>query len=422
MKLLKLDTFSSDPKIKGVVRIYFSFLILRSFSTSLIAPIAVLFFLYRKLDILQIAVIQLIYMISIFLGEIPTGAFADILGRRVSIALSLCCSFIYFIIHVPQLNPKIFFPAEILSGLAFVFLSGALSAWLVDNLKYHGYKGKLEEVFSRAKIIDSTTRMIGVLVGSYIGSYNLSYPWLVGSIGIFLTLWLIIPRMEELYFTKKKLGVKEGIENIVKTSKVSINYGIKHRKVFLLFIASMLLFFFCWAPNMYWQPRFLSLLGGEKIWVMGYVNVCMYLAIIGGAQLSVFLVKKFKSRFLILIFTVLITSFGIIIAAYSANFFIALFFFLFYEIGLGVRDPVYMSLLHENIPSKERATIISFGSVLNSAGGGIGILILGLIAKNFSISRSWFIAALVLMLSIIPYTILYKEEVPNAKDFKNICL
>lgn len=359
-------------------------------------------------------------MVSIFLGEIPTGAFADTLGRKFSITISLWCSFIYFLIHIPAIDPNFFFPAEIIGGLAFVFLSGALSAWIVDNLKYYGFQGNLEEVFSRANILSMIARLMGGFAGAYIGSRSLIYPWLGGTIGILLTIILVVPRMKEPYFTKKKLGVREGIESISRICKVSINYGIKHRTVFLLFITSLLFSFFCIGPNMYWQPKFLDLLGGEKIWAMGYINIIMSFAIIGGTHLSLYLLQKMKSRTAVLILTAFLAGFGIILAAIISNFFLAFFFFLFYEVGLGIRSPIYQSFLNENIPSKERATILSFGSVLNSAGAAFGLLVLGLVAKHLSISWSWFIAALILLSSVIPLTLLHKEEVRDSSDSKNL--
>src|SRR6266566_1701062 len=52
-----------------------------------LAPVYPLFLLSRGLDLLQINLILAIYLITVFVFEVPTGALADTAGRRFCFVL-----------------------------------------------------------------------------------------------------------------------------------------------------------------------------------------------------------------------------------------------------------------------------------------------------------------------------------------------
>src|SRR5437899_13107304 len=52
-----------------------------------LAPVYPLFLLSRGLDLLEINLILAIYLITVFVFEVPTGALADTAGRRFSFVL-----------------------------------------------------------------------------------------------------------------------------------------------------------------------------------------------------------------------------------------------------------------------------------------------------------------------------------------------
>jgi sugar phosphate permease len=76
-------------------------------------------------------------------------------------------------------------------------------------------------------------------------------------------------------------------------------------------------------------------------------------------------------------------------------------FFLLHEMGRGCWNPLLENYLQSSIPSKERATIASFCSVAPHIGGAIGLLVSGLIAKNYGISVSWFIMGFVFIIGAL---------------------
>src|SRR2546425_4559604 len=69
-------------------RTYYFISGLYNLSWSFIGPMYALFLLDRGLDLFQMSVVPAVYWIVSFLFEVPTGAFADLAGRKTSFVLS----------------------------------------------------------------------------------------------------------------------------------------------------------------------------------------------------------------------------------------------------------------------------------------------------------------------------------------------
>ena len=75
--------------------------------------------------------------------------------------------------------------------------------------------------------------------------------------------------------------------------------------------------------------------------------------------------------------------------------------FLVHEIGRGVFRPVKDSYLNKWIDAKERATTLSYESLVNHAGGAVGLVISGLLAKYLSIPVAWVAGGSILAVTAI---------------------
>ena len=69
-------------------RTYYLIFALYNFSWSFIGPMYALFLLSRGLDLFHMTAVPAVYWIVSFLFEVPTGAFADLAGRKTSFLLS----------------------------------------------------------------------------------------------------------------------------------------------------------------------------------------------------------------------------------------------------------------------------------------------------------------------------------------------
>src|SRR3990172_817343 len=69
-------------------RTYYLISGLYNLSWAFIGPMYALFLLDRGLDLFQMSVVPAVYWLVSFLFEVPTGAFADLAGRKTSFVLS----------------------------------------------------------------------------------------------------------------------------------------------------------------------------------------------------------------------------------------------------------------------------------------------------------------------------------------------
>lgn len=391
-----------DIKSKDTKTVYYLLTFLINLSASLTFATYVLFLLGKGLDLFQVMLVNLSFMIGNFIFEIPTGAYADYFGRKKSIILSNLFMIFALLIYFESSSLIMFIVAEIVAALAYTFASGALDAWVVDSLEKNRFTGKVDFVFSQSNIISQLAVLVGGLVGGYVGSISLELPFGVGAVVAFAALLVSMFFMQEEMLSKKVLNVSSSISQMGSIAKESIRYGIRH-KVVLWLISSTTLAMFAFMPlNMYWSPRF-NEMSGNQVWLMGWIWVCISLAMMAGSFLVKQFLKKEKSYLWILIFTVLTLGIPIIVVATTDMFFIVLMGFLVYEIGRGMLSPVHKAYLNKHIPSEQRATILSFDSMIGKLGAALGLLFFGWIAKNTNIQTSWLMAGFTLLFLIPTY-------------------
>ena len=97
-------------------------------------PIIVIFFQDQGLSLFEIMILQSTYSIIVACMEIPSGFFADALGRKKSLIIGSFLSFFGFLIISLSFSFWQFILAQILLGIGQSFISGSDSALLYDTL------------------------------------------------------------------------------------------------------------------------------------------------------------------------------------------------------------------------------------------------------------------------------------------------
>ena len=118
-----------------------------------------MFLEYHGQDIFWRNIVNAIFFVTLFICEIPTGAFADIFGRKASYVLSWFILALSMFIYAASSSFAGFIVAEIVAAIGRTFSNGAFDAWLKDKLDYHGCeKDKLRAIFSRKTQTGSNCR------------------------------------------------------------------------------------------------------------------------------------------------------------------------------------------------------------------------------------------------------------------------
>jgi len=101
----------------------------------LIESIGILFYLLAGISYFQLSTIEAVGLIAVLLLEIPSGAFADLIGRKYSVFIGLFLTGIELILIAYGFNYLFFLIAAFIGGIGGSLVSGADTALLYDSLK-----------------------------------------------------------------------------------------------------------------------------------------------------------------------------------------------------------------------------------------------------------------------------------------------
>ena len=355
----------------------------------------ILFMLSKGLDLLQVNLVNIFYMGSVFLLETPTGAVSDMFGRKRSFLAA--CIFISFSFSIYYCSSTLlwFGIAEVVAAVGMTFHSGALEAWFVDSLDMNGYTEKKDKLFGRAATLTSGISIVAGLLGAYFGSFNLAFPFLAGAILALATLLIGHILMDEVYFKKEKLSFQNGISRMKEIINSSIIYGVKNKIVLLLIIPGAISMFAYMAVMQYWQPYFEEI---AKTLQLGYAWVALSVGLMVGSFLVQW-TSLFK-RYHVLICTTILCAVTPLGLALSNSLLVSLPLFLLYFVGRGVMLPTRKAYINDHIPKETRATILSFDSMISRGAAALGLIVFGLIAKYTSLIGSWYAASAIILLGV----------------------
>lgn len=378
---------------------------LYTLSASLIWGVNTLFLLDAGLNIQQVFIANAAFTAGMALFEIPTGVVADTVGRRASFLLSVIVLFFttwgYYAVAKNNGNLALFVIVSVFMGLGFTFYSGAVEAWLVDALEFTGFDGSLDKVFARGSIISGGAMLIGTVGGGFIGTIDLGWPYIIRAVLLAVVFIVAFVSMHDLGYQSRSLSLATLPGEMNSILRASIQHGWAKQPVRLLMIVYFIQSaFFTWAFYA-WQPYFLDLLGKpDAIWIAGIVSALVALAMIVGNGLVERLARYCARRTTLLIWAAVVQSVAAILLGLSGSFWLALLMLLIMMGATGVTQPVAQAYMHGLIPSKERATIVSFNSMVGSAGSIIGQSGLGRISLQRTIPAGYIVGGLFTLLAL----------------------
>ncbi len=107
-----------------IIRNYATFMLLEGIALSFFFGTYTLFLFDKGLNLFEINFINFSFMTANFLLEIPTGAIADLIGRKKSVVIGLAIYSFSFFIYFLSDSFWQFLLAEIIGALAFTVFLG----------------------------------------------------------------------------------------------------------------------------------------------------------------------------------------------------------------------------------------------------------------------------------------------------------
>lgn len=362
------------------------------FALSLPAYVVVAVYLVREVGLspLELILVGTVMEATVFLFEIPTGAFADTYGRKRSMILGFFLQGIAFTIVglVPEFVPILC--AWALWGFGHTFTSGAYEAWITDEVG----TDRVGSVFMRGERISYLGAMTGIAGSVALALYDLQLPVIVGGLIVIVTALLCIPLMPETAFRPRPRTEAHAARDLLATMKTGATYT---RRQPLLLLILAITFFSGAASEAFdrlWEAQFIREVGLPKL---GSLDSVAWFGIIGvtalllGLVATTFLIRRFEhsppqtlARTL-LVFTSIMAA-GQIAFGLAGGLGVAIAAYLVTRLMRYLVYPVYMTWLNQQITdSSVRATVISIAGQADAFGETAGGPGLGVIGNAFGI-------------------------------------
>ena len=258
---------------------------------------------------------------------------------------------------------------SVLLGLGYTFFSGATEAWLVDALHATGFTGDLDGVFARGQVVTGVAMLVGSVAGGFLAeATSLGVPFVGRAVILALTFVLAWRLMHDVGFTPVRGG--RPLAEMRKITAASVEYGWNVPAVRWLMVEAL----FTGGVGVYafyaLQPYLLELYGDPD----AYQIAGLVAAIVAGAQILGGLVApwirhRFKRRTSALLTTAALSALTLAATGLVESFAAVLGLIVVWGLLFAATRPIRQAYLNGLIPSRQRATILSFDSLAMSSGG-----------------------------------------------------
>jgi MFS family permease len=381
-------------------------------AASLIWGVNTIFLLDAGLNNFEAFAANAFFTAGMVLFEVPTGIVADSWGRRASYLLGTVTlavtTMIYLWLWYVDGPFWAWAVSSALIGLGFTFFSGAVEAWLVDALHATGYDGPLDAVFARGQVFIGAGMLLGAGGGGYLAQWlGLGAPYWLRA-GVLVVMFAVAAvLMRDLGFEPTRGRYFAEVRRI---GRESVEYGLAVRAVRWLMLAGLSTGGVAIYVGYALQPHLLGLWGDETAYgIAGLSAALLAAAQIAGGLITGRIRGWFRRRTGMMLALFGLGTLAVLLMALVANFWMVLALIALWGLVESAAMPVRQAYLNGMIPSRQRATILSFDSLMSSTGGVVAQPALGRSADVWGYPVSFALSAAVSALAL-PFVWLSRRE------------
>ncbi len=319
----------------------------------------------RFIPMSTVGLIESIGIILTMFLEVPTGAFADVFGRKTSIIIGKIGIALAAFTVAFATNSTHLIIGSLLWGVAGAFVSGSNTALIYDHLLSVGH----EKSFSKINSLASTISRIGIIIGSFAGGYLFNLwgplPYLLYGVTslVEIIIWFFVnePTIDSQQFswTGYRQMIVDGFKAISHSSRIklialmsvtAISFGVIFREYLN----------YSYAIDLGLDAKNQSLLFG----VSAILKTIAVMVI--GHLIIRFSQNKVIYTYLLLVVLVLLPS-------KIAGFIGGVSIILLIEMITATAPIISDTYLNQELSSRERATSISFVNMFSSFFSAVGV-------------------------------------------------
>ena len=360
-------------------------------------PIYALYLEQNLFTMTNVALIISIEAIAAAVFEMPTGAIADIFGRKKTLISTYLFSLISLMFLYIGGNMLMFVSYAILNSFGRSLASGTDSALIYDTLKEENKERYFKKINGTYFALWPLGAATGSIIGGHLAAISLNLPVILTSIPFTIALILIL-------FIKEPHYDKDGNKNIFVHMKKTSRLILDSRQLLILMIGMFLLIalgdaMFVLNP-IYFEFKDIPII------YFGYILALAFFLSSAGHYFAHSISEKFGDKNTLLLCVIIIPI--VVLLSTSQVGVLAGILFVTGSFFFGLRNPVIHHLLNLEVTSKNRATVMSASTFMGQVGFAMFAPIIGHLADLYTINTAFVISAL--MLFAVPVLFLFLKE------------
>lgn len=357
----------------------------------------------KGFSLTEIGLLEGIFHIASMSSEIPTGMYADVIGRKQSRMVSILFYLGYILLMIYAQSFYLIVLALVLCGISYTFESGSGEALIYDSLKESKEEDTYQSFLGRKEVLFQISSSLALVIGGYLATINYNY-------NFFFTGLIMILVLIPLFFMKEvPLEKKNQEESLKKQFSLhfveSFQTVSKDKNLLFLIISGGIL-----AAPVTTIFFYLQVYLPELEFSMFHIGILLAIhALFGalGGLLAPVLERKMKQQLILYVIPLLMIIMYLLIQIDEIVF---IPFVL-----LGFLDSLFYVVLNDYInklvPSEKRATILSFNNFSFSVIMIFLFPIVGFIGDTYTLKFSFLIMALfVVVFYLILLYVLHKNK------------
>jgi MFS family permease len=341
-------------------------------------PILIIFFQNLGLDFAQIFWVLTAGSLFSFLLEIPTGVFADLYGKRKSILISKFVIFLSFLAFGFSDSFLTLLLANLIYELGKSFRSGTETAYVFDYLASQKNAPSYTKVKSHQKFYARLSESLATAIGGYLAvKFGFNFVFFLAAIPALLN------ALQTITWVKIKEHDGETGQKVTRAFLREAFTSLKKKPSLLRIMVNVLLYSSVFvALGTFVQPYMTE--AGLPLAYFGFVYSGFLLIVAFLTRFSATLEERFGGRTVMNALT-LVSILPLLILGLGYTSFIGVSLFFFVLMVQNFRSPIANSIFHEEVDSKNRATMGSLLSLFQNSGNLILLPFMGYLADIYSI-------------------------------------
>ena len=382
----------SDKEFRETRNLYVSMMSLYELADKLFGATYVAFMRAQDLSIAQISNLFSIQQILQAVFDYPTGTISDKIGRKKIMGYGFIVWGTGILLYAFAVNFWTFLPAMVFMALGLALISGAPSAWLVDQMIRHGIYEERNQILPK---LQAGVRFFAIAAS--LASYFL--------VGVNQRLTIITAGcisigagIVALLFGQDNYGRVKG-NNIFRMLQLQAKSFIKEEKLLLLSLRTIV----CHVPFvafvLFWQIYATEVIHIETKYLAFFLLVFMVLLMLGNYAVSIFTRKI--SNLGTSIAGIIISILGFVLLFVLPSFPVFVIGAGLVEFGFGVEQSATSTWMCDCIESETRSAYSSIFSTIQSVAGFIIMNLLGVLTEWNGVNAAWCVAAVAMGVDIV---------------------